>query len=59
MYLGKSGCIRGNVAVIGQKWLYSGESGVIQAQWLFSEQKWLYSGNEVLFGQNLLHSGKA
>ena len=47
---GKSGCIRGKVIIIGQKWLYSGKNGSILAKKVVFGQggcilaKWLYLG---------------
>ena len=53
----QSGCIRGEVVVFGQKWLYSSKCGCIRARRMYLGKsgcvraKWLYSGNVVVFGQ--------
>ena len=56
--VGQSGCIRANVVVFGQKWLYSakdvvfGQIGCIRAETYFS-------GSVVVYGQKWLNSQKS
>ena len=37
--LGKSYCIRAEVVIFEQRWLYSGKSGCVRAKWLYLGKK--------------------
>ena len=65
LYLGKSGCSRAKVVVLGQIFAF-GQTGCLSGKAVVFGHKRLYSGESVcigvkvvVFGQKLLYSGKS